>query len=135
MFICKTGEKNKGKNINILIYKEKELMMVTGEALRKTWTTTDWRQMPLPLLMPLLLPHFKHFFKYYPPNILGPKCPICYNLFQQTVWTQPVRTFLLKDCTSISVSPLGLNRVPNFAEYRVFEAVFAEYRYWVFDKV
>ena len=32
-------------------------------------------------------------------------------------------------------SKIGLNRVPNFAEYRVFEAVFAEYRYRVFDKV
>jgi len=30
---------------------------------------------------------------------------------------------------------VGLNRVPNFAEYRVFEAVFAEYRYRVFDKM
>src|SRR6218665_1225989 len=30
---------------------------------------------------------------------------------------------------------VGLNRVPNFAEYRLFEAVFADYRYRVFDKV
>ena len=33
------------------------------------------------------------------------------------------------------MSGLGLNRVLNFAEYRVYEAVFAEYRYRVFDKV
>jgi len=30
---------------------------------------------------------------------------------------------------------IGLNRVPNFVEYRVFAAVFAEYRYRVIDKV